>query len=163
MPPSEYNFILATIDSAPDAKQVADKTIALANIEAIAERALVLRAVPLRGEPRLPFHCPSITFHCPTIALPSGVPLRGERLPLLAILPPSPTFSHLLSQVPLRSEASGCGKKLHNIRQGRLGPSLRADALAIVRRVLGAEPRCAAVQAHIEASIEQASSPRDPF
>jgi hypothetical protein len=63
MPADEFEFIVGTIEKALDAKQVADKAIALANIEAIARRAFVLKAVPLRGDP------------------------------------------------------SGCGKKLHNVRQ----------------------------------------------
>jgi len=104
MPPHEFDFIMQTIESAPDAKQVADKQVALSNVEAIAQRALSLQAVPLRGD------------------------------------------------------ASGCGKKLHNIRQGRLGPGLRDEALAIVRRILGGDPNCATVLAHLEASIELSSA-----
>lgn len=70
LPQPEFDFIMRAIETAPDAKQVADKAIALANIEAIAERALQLRAVPLRGD------------------------------------------------------VSGCGKKLHNIRQVGSGGTL---------------------------------------
>ena len=42
-----------------------------------------------------------------------------------------------LQAIPLRGDPSGCGKKLHNIRQGRLAPSMREDAIAIVHRVIG--------------------------
>jgi len=104
MPPHEFDFITQAIASAPDAKQVTDKQVALSNVEAIAQRALSLQAVPLRGD------------------------------------------------------ASGCGKKLHNIRQGRLGPGLRDAALAIVRRILGSDSNCAGVLAHLEASIELSSA-----
>jgi hypothetical protein len=60
-----------------------------------------------------------------------------------------------LNALPLRGDASGCGRKLHNIRQGRLGPSMRDEALAIVRRVVGNSPQNANVLKHLEASIEQ--------
>ena len=60
-----------------------------------------------------------------------------------------------LNALPLRGDVSGCGRKLHNIRQGRLGPSMRDEALAIVRRVVGTAPERAAVLQHLEASIEQ--------
>ena len=52
-----------------------------------------------------------------------------------------------LNALPLRGDASGCGRKLHNIRQGRLGPSMRDEALAIVRRVVGNSPQNANVRA----------------
>ena len=99
--PEEFTTMVRMIEQAPDAKQVSDRQIALANIEAIAERASLLNALPLRGDP------------------------------------------------------SGCGRKLHNIRQGRLGPGMRDEALAIVRRVIGNAPEKANVLQHLEASIEQ--------
>jgi len=55
----------------------------------------------------------------------------------------------------LRGDPSGCGKKLHNVRQGRLGPALHREALQLVRSILGGDPACTAALAHLEASIEQ--------
>jgi hypothetical protein len=81
--------------------QMSDRQVALNNIEAIAERAAILNALPLRGD------------------------------------------------------ASGCGRKLHNIRQGRLAPQMKEAALAIVRRVVGTAPEKAMVLSCLETCIEQ--------
>ena len=101
VPGDEFCSMVSIIEGAPDSKQVADRAIALANIESIAERAQALHMLPLRGD------------------------------------------------------VSGCGRKLHNIRQGRLAPNMREEALGIVRRVLGGQPENSAVLAQLEASIEQ--------
>ena len=47
-----------------------------------------------------------------------------------------------------------CGKKLHNLRQGRLGPDVRDEAIAIVRNVLGGDTENAEILAQLEESIE---------
>ena len=60
-----------------------------------------------------------------------------------------------LNALPSRGDSSGYGRKLHNIRQGRLGLAIRDEALAIVRRTVGRAPERAAVLAHLEACIEQ--------
>ena len=44
--------------------------------------------------------------------------------------------------VPQRDDPSGLGKKLHNLRMGRLAPRLREQALAVVRRILGDDEEC---------------------
>ena len=66
--------------------QVANRSIALANIEEIAKHTLALNALPLRNDP------------------------------------------------------SGCGRKLHNVRQGRLAPELREEAHSIVMHIIGDAP-----------------------
>ena len=101
VPEDEFYSMVSIIEGAPDSKQVADRVVAYANIESIAERAQALHTLPLRGD------------------------------------------------------VSGCGRKLHNIRQGRLAPNMREQALAIVRRVLGGQPENATVLAQLEDSIEQ--------
>jgi len=96
----EFQQLIQTIIEAPDSKQMSDRQVALSNIEAIAERAAVLNALPLRNDP------------------------------------------------------SGCGRKLHNIRQGRLPPNMKEAALAIVHCVLGTAPEKASVLACLETCIE---------
>ena len=83
---------LAFIQRSPDAKQAADRSIALSNIQAIAQRAMALRVLPMRGDP------------------------------------------------------SGCGRKLHNLRQGRISSGMKDEALAIVRAVTGDAPENAEVR-----------------
>jgi hypothetical protein len=60
-----------------------------------------------------------------------------------------------LNALPLRNDASGCGRKLHNIRQGRLPPQMKETALAIVHRVVGNAPEKAMVLSCLEVCIEQ--------
>ena len=59
-----------------------------------------------------------------------------------------------LQAIPLRGDPSGCGKKLHNIRQGRLAPSMREDAIAIVHRVIGPSSQHAHLVKALENVIE---------
>ena len=50
--------------------------------------------------------------------------------------------------------APRCGKKLHNIRQGRLAPELRDEAFAIVRRELGDSPESADLLHYLQGAID---------
>lgn len=56
--------------------------------------------------------------------------------------------------MPLRDDPSGCGKKLHNLRQGRLSPDVRDAALAAVRSVVGNSAELMEVLRQLEASID---------
>jgi hypothetical protein len=103
LPPETFELMLATIYNAPDAKQAADRVNALSSIEVIAQQALKLDDMPMRGV----------------------------------------------------SDSSGSGKKLQAIRQGRIGPSMKNEAIAIVRRVLGDDPKNAHIIEQFEEVIEQ--------
>jgi len=59
-----------------------------------------------------------------------------------------------IKALPLRADPSGCGKKLHNLRQGRLGPDVRDEAIAIVRRVLGTDVEHSEILSQLEEAIE---------
>ena len=96
----EFEAMVTFIEHAPHVKQVANRSIALANIEQIARHVAAFNALPLRNDP------------------------------------------------------SGCGRKLHNIRQGRLAPELRDEAHVIVHRILGDAPERANLLRNLQATIE---------
>ena len=115
-----------------------------------------VRACPPQVRDRAQAAVPGDEF-CSMVSIIEGAPDSkqvADRAAALANLESIADRAKVLHTLPLRGDASGCGRKLHTIRQGRLGPSMREDALAIVRRVLGGQPENATVLAQLEADIE---------
>lgn len=79
----------------------------------------------------------------------------SDRASTLANIEPIAHRALVLRGLPLRADPSGYGRKLHNLRQGRVGPDMRDEALAIVHRVIGTDPENATILSELEESILQ--------